>query len=56
MSGTYKGRRFADTLVAVYHRRGNLLSGVYVQGGAVAAEERVAIRAVIASAANLERG
>src|SRR5438034_4465819 len=26
VSGTYKGRRFADTLVTVYHREGNLLS------------------------------
>jgi hypothetical protein len=56
LSGKLQGRQRAVTIVSVYHREGDLLSGVYVQGGTLAEAKRVAVRATVATAANLKRG
>jgi len=55
VSGKANGRTIAVTVVTIYHRTGDLLSGVYVQGGRLDVAKKTAVRAAVASAANLER-
>jgi hypothetical protein len=56
MTGKWKGKTVTVTIVSIYHREGNVLSGVYVQGGTLREARQVAVRASVASAADLERG
>jgi hypothetical protein len=56
VAGTANGRHFAGTTTAVYQRRGDVLSGVYISLGAdatAAAQWRLALHAAQASARNL---
>jgi hypothetical protein len=55
ISGTYAGKQFSATDVAIYQRSGNILSGLYAYGGTQAARERITLHAAAQSASNLTR-
>ncbi|HEX6701864.1 MAG TPA: hypothetical protein VF101_14150 [Gaiellaceae bacterium] len=56
VTGRANGRRVALTAVTIYHREGDLLAGVYVQGGRLDVAKQIAVRAAVVSAENLSRG
>jgi hypothetical protein len=56
VSGKANGRTISVTVVTIYHRDGDLLSAVYVQGGRLDVAKQIAVHAAVASAANLKRG
>jgi hypothetical protein len=56
LSGDVNGQYRATTSVVVYQSRGNALSGVYGDGGSLAAQMRLVMHAAIASATNLKTG
>jgi hypothetical protein len=55
MSGTLKGRHLSETDFVVYQRRGDVLSGVYTDGGLIAARQALALSAAAQSARNLRQ-
>src|SRR4029077_5384747 len=50
---TYKGKKQRDSIVAIYQRHGDYLSGVYVYGGPAAGRQSTSLHAAHASADNL---
>jgi len=55
VSGTAQGRRVDETDVVAYEVKDNVLSGVYTNGGTIAAQRRLDAHAAAESAANLRR-
>jgi hypothetical protein len=55
-SGTYKGKQVSATAIVIYQVKGNVLSGVYTNGGGtVAAQQALGLHAAVQSAKNLRR-
>jgi hypothetical protein len=51
---TFKGKTRRDTILAIYQRHGDYLSGVYAYGGTAASRKATSLRAAHASAENLK--